>query len=365
MTRSPEARARLTELDWIRGGAALAVVAFHYLYKGPSQGWMQSPHIPVLADIAQYGYLGVHLFFMISGYVILMTAQNTDLRRFLAARVARLVPAMWVCVLLTAGIEWLVPQAPFRPEGWGQVLANLTLFPQAFGQTAMDGSYWSLAVELTFYGWVGLLVMGKQMHRVESFMALWLAISFVNVLRPMYPLQLYLAVQWAPLFTGGATFFLVRQSGWTPRRCLITLLSLILACVYAWRGTGPLEQWSDLMAVDQGLNHLIVLAFIMAFFAVFLWLIRRPDGLAPTAGSDLAGRLTYPLYLIHQHVGYALFNLAMVTGWLNAWTAPACLAVLLLLMLGISWAIHQWAERPMSGWLFQVIDGRPKIRRPG
>ena len=119
------------------------------------------------------------------------------------------------------------------------------------------------------------------------------------------------------------------------------------------------------MAVDQGLYHLIVLAFIMAFFAVFLWLIRRPDGLAPTAGSDLAGRLTYPLYLIHQHVGYALFNLAMVTGWLNAWTAPACLAVLLLLMLGISWAIHQWAERPMSGWLFQVIDGRPKIRRPG
>jgi peptidoglycan/LPS O-acetylase OafA/YrhL len=356
---------RLTELDWMRGGAAFAVVAFHYLYKGPSQGWMQFPRIPVLADIAQYGYLGVHLFFMISGYVILMTAQNTDLRRFLAARVARLVPAMWVCVLLTAGIEWLVPQSPFRPEGWGQVFANLTLFPQAFGQSAIDGAYWSLAVEITFYGWVGLLVMAKQMHRVETFMGLWLAIALVNALRPMYPVQLYLAAQWAPLFIAGATFFLVRQTGWTPRRRLVAGLSLILACVDAWKGTGPLEQWSDLMAVDQGLNHLIVLALIMAFFAGFLWLIRRPDGLAPTVGSDLAGRLTYPLYLVHQNVGYALFNLAMATGWLNVWTASSLLSGLFFLMLLVSWAINMWVERPMSGWLFQRIDGRPKMRRTG
>lgn len=360
MTRSDAAGTRLTELDWMRAAAALAVVAFHYFYKGPSEGWMRTPPVPVLADFAQYGYLGVHLFFMISGYVILMTAQNADLRSFLASRVARLVPALWVCVLLTAGIEWLVPEAPFRPEGWGQVLANLTLFPQAFGQAAIDGAYWSLAVELTFYGWISLLVMARQMHRVELFMALWLVSALLNAVRPMYPVELYLAAKWAPLFVAGATFFLVRQTGWTLRRCTVMVASLVLACVYAWKEVGPLQRWVDLMEVDHGCNHLIVLALVLSFFAGFAWLIRRQRSLAPTAGSDLAGRLTYPLYLIHQNAGYALFNLAVAAGSLATVGVPLFLVGLLLLMIVLAWAIHMAVERPLGRWIFQLISGRSK-----
>jgi peptidoglycan/LPS O-acetylase OafA/YrhL len=362
MTQSGAVQTRLPELDWMRGAAALAVVAFHYLHKGPSEGWMHAPRVPLLADIAQYGYLGVHLFFMISGYVILMTAQNAHLRAFFASRAARLVPALWVCVFATASIEWLVPQSPFRPQGWGQILANLTLFPQAFGQAAIDGAYWSLAVELTFYIWIGLLVACRQMHRIERFIGIWMLISLLNVLRPMYPLQLYLAAQWAPLFSAGAMFFLVRQSGWTAGRRVISAASLILACVYAWKEAGPVEHWRDLVAFDQGVNHLVVLALIVAFFAWFLRLVHRQGGRSPTVGSDLAGRLTYPLYLLHQHAGYALFNLAFAMGWVHQWGLFTALMGLVLLMVLAAWAIHVCAEQPLGSRLYRWVNGRPRGR---
>lgn len=66
---------RQPELDVLRGAAAMAVVMFHYFYKGPSEGWIGVQQSAALSAISAYGYLGVHLFFMISGYVIMMTAQ--------------------------------------------------------------------------------------------------------------------------------------------------------------------------------------------------------------------------------------------------------------------------------------------------
>lgn len=56
---------------------------------------------PLLAQPAKYGYLGVELFFMISGFVILMTASNNSLKRFFISRAVRLYPAFWVCCTIT------------------------------------------------------------------------------------------------------------------------------------------------------------------------------------------------------------------------------------------------------------------------
>jgi len=350
MNKHPPPSERFPELDWMRGVAALAVVGFHYLYKGPKEGWMHVTEMPFLADLARYGYLGVHLFFMISGYVILLTAQHATLRGFLASRVSRLAPALWVCVLLTALIEWLIPASPFQPEGWGQILANLTLFPGLFGHQAIDGAYWSLAVELTFYFWVGVCVALGQMHRIELLIKILLLLSLVNIVRPAYPLQLYLCVQWAPLFSAGAIFFLAKQSGWNTSRRWMISVCVVLASVYAWREAGPITQMADVASFNQGANRLVVVAIVMVFFALFLWITRGNNG-RPTAGSDLAGRLTYPLYLIHQNAGYALFNLAASTALVTLVGQTAVISVLIILAIAAAWGIHSVAERPIATWL--------------
>ncbi|RZA28395.1 MAG: DUF1624 domain-containing protein, partial [Lysobacteraceae bacterium] len=99
---------RFHEIDYLRGFACLCVVAFHWFSRGPNLGLMPGVEFPQAEAVARYGYLGVHLFFMISGFVILMSAQGATPRSFAAARAARLYPALWVCATLTAGAAWLL-----------------------------------------------------------------------------------------------------------------------------------------------------------------------------------------------------------------------------------------------------------------
>ena len=84
-------RDRIPELDLLRFVAAVSVVLFHATHWPSSQS-------NLLAQIAVYGAFGVPLFFMISGFVILMTAQNRGGIEFINSRIARLYPSFWIAV---------------------------------------------------------------------------------------------------------------------------------------------------------------------------------------------------------------------------------------------------------------------------
>lgn len=125
MSASP----RFHQIDFLRGIACLSVIAFHFLHRGQQGGWLVEGTWPWLQPFAALGHLGVHLFFMISGFVILMTAQGATVRGFIASRVSRLYPAFWVGVLLTALVAWATHSEAFAVTP-GQVLANMTMVPQ-------------------------------------------------------------------------------------------------------------------------------------------------------------------------------------------------------------------------------------------
>lgn len=348
---------RQPELDVLRGAAAMAVVMFHYFYKGPSEGWIGVQQSAALSAISAYGYLGVHLFFMISGYVIMMTAQAATFRQFVASRVSRLLPALWVCASLTTIIEWLVPSSPFKPESWWQYLANLTLVPGLFGQEAMDGAYWSLAVEITFYAWVAFAIGLGLLKHAERLLLLWLLLSLVNYLRPMYPVQLFTSAHWAPLFSAGAFFFFVRQSGWTTPRRLGVAASALLACLYALREAGGSLMHLGSGASASHVNHIGVMAIVLSFFVVFFVFCSSRVSFAESRWSLMSGRLTYPLYLLHQNIGYALFGQALAIG-IGAYLGPVSLTLLLMaLSLAAAFAINVLVERRFGQPLRRWIEG--------
>src|SRR5690242_11577590 len=94
-------RTRFPELDLLRFLAACGVMLFHYTYRAPQQH-LCPVSFPILGEIFKYGYLGVDIFFILSGFVILLTAYDKDAIGFTIARMVRLYPAYWTCVTVTA-----------------------------------------------------------------------------------------------------------------------------------------------------------------------------------------------------------------------------------------------------------------------
>ncbi|MCM2335320.1 MAG: acyltransferase family protein, partial [Pseudomonas sp.] len=96
---------RVVELDALRGLAALAVVAFHYT----THYQAQVGHAQPLGFGFPFGNYGVHLFFLISGFVIFMTLERTrSPLDFVVSRFSRLFPAYWAAMAVTAAVVYTV-----------------------------------------------------------------------------------------------------------------------------------------------------------------------------------------------------------------------------------------------------------------
>ncbi len=141
-SREAVAQARVREIDALRGVAVLMVMAYHY----GSRFDELYGHAIAMPGATLWGYYGVHVFFMISGLVILMTAERAaavggaeGVGTFLWNRAGRLFPAFWVgCGLTFAIVSWR--GLPGREVTAGDALLSLTMVG-ASGKHMVDGVY--------------------------------------------------------------------------------------------------------------------------------------------------------------------------------------------------------------------------------
>ncbi|HEV2763661.1 MAG TPA: acyltransferase, partial [Pyrinomonadaceae bacterium] len=152
---------RIAPLDAMRGLAALGVLAFHFLWTNPS--------VPAgaLKSLGYYGWLGVPVFFVISGLVIPHSLHRggyrvSDYFIFVCKRLARLEPPYLASILVVV-LVWCVYRlwpyvphpSPFAdPKGLVLHLGYLNAF---FGRRWLNPVYWTLAIEFQYYVGVGLL----------------------------------------------------------------------------------------------------------------------------------------------------------------------------------------------------------------
>jgi peptidoglycan/LPS O-acetylase OafA/YrhL len=334
-------------LDLLRFTAAMAVVFRHYAYRGYAAGIIPQ-HFSGLEVIAKYGYLGVELFFMISGFVIVMSMQGRSAWEFAVARIARLYPAFWTCCTLTA-VVIAVANHPEYTVGLHQFVLNLTMVGGFLGQEYVDGVYWTLEVEITFYLWVFVILCFGVGSRVVWLLAAWLGISALHaVYEVRYVIQLTCIPQWAPYFVAGSICFLVRRDGWSPAKVILIVASLPLAFYYTGQRIVEMEtQYVTALSrpVVYGLIALLFVIFLLVATNKFGWLNRRCMlGL---------GVLTYPLYLLHERIGFII--LWLVGGRIEK---HLLLALVIALMLLLSWLVHVCAERRLGPTLRRILLGR-------
>lgn len=337
---------RLYEIDLFRFFAAIAVVFYHYGFRGWMADDLSRLAAPGLAPVVQYGYLGVDLFFIISGFVILLTAGRGDTYRFVVSRAVRLYPAFWFCVSLTA--FWLVflDGGALATVSLPQYIANLTMISGFLYVPHVDGVYWSLLVEIKFYFLVFILLLLGMMPRIQLFLGAWLALTLANLSFNLPPAAVFfLFPEWSPYFIAGALFYLVYRDGMTPVRGLMLSVSWLLAVIQG------MTRSLDLAAYfDYAFEPLIVAGIITACFGVFLLLSLGKTRSWAQPGFIHLGVMTYPLYLIHQNIGYVLLNRFAGTAH-----PVVLICTVAAAMMVVAFAIHHLWEKPLALWMKQLF----------
>lgn len=323
---------RFYELDVLRGIAALGVVLFHYT----SQYSSLYDHSDEVWFYLGLGRHGVEFFFIMSGFVILITLERIKSSlEFIIKRFARLYPAYWVAVLLTF-IVTAIAQLPGLQVSLADGFLNLTMFQWLFNAPNVDKVYWTLRIEICFYAIMLLAYQLKLIKHIEAVVSGWLMLALFYtiktymarwgflVLSPLDytgswyaqpPLDSHLMllgfannfpniieglrsfirqiviIKYAHLFIAGLMLYREKKQGFSIYRWVI-----IVVCILAQKVAYPWEtSWSTTIIVGSFILLLYLatkgyLAFIRLKPLIFL------------------GTISYSLYLIHQNIGYVIIR---------------------------------------------------------
>ena len=294
---------RINEIDLLRFAAALMVVFYHYAFRGYAADNLTVMPYPL--RFAKYGYLGVNLFFIISGFVILMTAASGDLKKFLISRVVRLYPAFWISCTITF-LAILAIGGERYSATFSQYAINLTMLSEFFSVPSIDGVYWSLFVEIKFYVLIAALLWFRKIDRAEIFFVCWLIVS--GVLEFFYHngyLYYWLAADYAAYFAAGAMFFLIWSKGVSISRIVTLGAAWTLAINRALKDVAYNEKH-----FKEPYNENLVIGIVTIFFLTMLLVALKRTGWVGRARWAFVGALTYPLYLLHHRFGFIIFNRA-------------------------------------------------------
>ena len=320
---------RLLEIDALRGVAAFGVLLFHYSYQFQEK-YHPLDEVPYTFDMGKYG---VHLFFVISGFVIFWTLEKT--RRpgdFVVSRFSRLFPAYWASLVITLGLIGIAG-LPGQRVSTVDALLNFTMFPDFLRATPVDGSYWTLQVELFFYvQMLGWFMVGG-LSRIRWIIVGWLlaATAFALASKFGHPLSYtvreLLIIRYVPFFAAGILLYRMREPGGRTVQDWALMAAAIAASWVVWG-------WPEALSIA-----FCVVVFRMIDAGMLGFLTHQP--------LLFLGSISYTLYLLHQEIGYILIDAFEDHG------ISAALSIVLttVLMIVLAWLLSITIEKPGMHYL--------------
>ncbi|MFH8731659.1 acyltransferase family protein [Streptomyces sp. NPDC017964] len=348
---------RLRALDGLRLIAALMVAAYHYGGRDGevSQAWGTSPKVqfPSLHQWFAYGCLGVQIFFVISGFVICMSGWGKPLRSFFASRASRLLPSYWAAVILVTAV-FALPVVAYKAVSPSDALLNLTMLQQPLGVDRVLGVCWTLWAEVRFYALFALCIVlpGANRRRVVLFCAVWTLAAAITQASGEPTLKVILMPEYAPYFIGGVGLYLLHLDRRDMTAWGIVLVSWLIGQHYAvaalWHAPNP----HFFSYRGSGSIILIVTLGFVAVGAIALGLLNRINW----GWLTVAGALTYPFYLVHEHLGWVVIEmLHRRLGLPSAVTFTLTVAA----MLTLAWLLNRVAEKPLAPFLRKQLNPTP------
>ncbi|MFJ4783213.1 acyltransferase family protein [Streptomyces sp. NPDC088794] len=342
-------RPRLYAIDGIRLVAALMVAVHHYAgtyrVNQPHNAIWDRPVsdiMPTVFHVATYGWIGVEIFFVISGFVICMSCWGRTPRQFFTSRVMRLYPAYWFAIAFTTAVLVALPGVWDRQRP-RDTLLNFTMLQAGSKVGNVDGVYWTLWSELRFYLlFLVVVAMGLTYRRVVLFCCLWGAAAMLAPVAKFPLLELVANPEGAWYFIAGLALYLMYRFG----QDLLLWGILGMAWLMGQRELG--------LRIDE-VEHVSGWRGSVAIFTVFL-LVMVAIALGATDRVQwkwlvTAGAMTYPLYLMHYVAGTTLIHRLKDT-----MDARLLVAVVIAGFMALSWLVHRLVERPVAGLMKRGLD---------
>ncbi len=348
-------------IDALRFVAALLVLWSHYCFLGlnpadlPNRASRNLLSFPELYDWSNFGWIGVEIFFVISGFVIAFSAEKATPFSFFVSRLTRLGPGVWICGTITLAVTLAIHLMP-AAQIFRAYFLSIFLMPVG---PWIDPSYWTLRTEIMFYSTVFVLLLLNRFDAIRALAMLigsvssayWIADGGVQLLGLQASTQFMLNLRERTIlgvvlvhhglyFALGVFLWLqcIRRPG---RENLIWIATFIVGALF------------EISAATQSMNKYRGHSYA-PFVAWGIWLLsvativisvkfngqlhRLPTSVL--RGLRTAGLMTFPLYLIHLLVGSALMA-RLFTAGLSRWAA---LAATVTFILTRAWVIASYAE---------------------
>lgn len=332
---------RLHNIDALRGIAAFLVMGQHILTDPLVLNVSQALSAMILSlcvgwfDIGKFGVL---VFFAISGYVIPFSFKGENpIGRFVVTRYFRLYPAYWLSIFAVTAVSVLQHQE----ISMRVMLINMTMVQRIFGAPDLIGVYWTLFVELVFYGLCCAAVAMKMIKNPKLVIGAILVFSamLLAVAAAVYATGKHLPV--APVFGLGVMFLgtlfrLAQVEGDEMARAALPFAAplvcivQILACYLAYAGNVDPE-------VTPWYGQSIATIAAISVFAIAV----RYKGMVWKPFVFL-GSISYSLYLMHEVV------IRIAAPYFNS-TPASCVAFALVVAtcaILVSWLVFRFVEQP-------------------
>ncbi|MFK0684476.1 acyltransferase [Ochrobactrum sp. BD67] len=341
-------------LDILRIISALAVMCYHFVFRGEAAGELPAINIPeTMKAIASYGSLGVSVFFIISGYVIAYSAEGQRPWTFMIARFTRIYPTFLMMMTLTAATIWLSSNPLFHVS-MRQYLANTIIFSKLLGEPFVDGAYWSIVLEVIFYGWIFIILALGQFQNILRIIPIWLAFSLTN--------EFYIGSEHLQ------NLFITEHSGFFAMGIVLNRLHrqfsyyacvlFISAAFYSiYTATAGIE-WAE-AAYSTTFSSVVIAAIILCSIAIFLLMLHLKINKRYFNIISILGGATYSLYLLHQNVGY--IAIARLLDYVSPLSA---LALTMVALISFSVVFHGIVEKRLNPMLRRKLlqfSSKPRL----
>lgn len=345
-------------LDHWRGIAALWVMIFHGF--GTTFDKQLHPFVEIVKSVAAPGWLGVHLFFVISGYCIAanvykLTFKHGSSWAFIQNRLWRLMPTYWLAFLVSLLLN--IISSPFNqatlsdsfPSTIQAWIGNLFLIQPYLNVSFYVVVYWSLVVELGFYLIVALLLGIRNNFNQKIALFMGISLAFVSIFMP-YNSKLDFIKYWSEFVCGSLVFsaLLAKHKNHVDHHKLSIILILLL---------GAVGGWMNLINIQNQV-------WFSSIFAIILYCLYKFDKIIDSIDMikwlKFIGLISYSLYLLHVPFQGRVINLG------SRFIPLDSLMIMLLQVLGwvvaisASFIFYRLIEKPLNDWRHRQTIAKPE-----